>query len=217
LSDATKRASAAILISGSGSNLQSIIDASAREEIAVDIAVVLSNKAEAKGLNRARKAEIPVECIENGDFADRQSFDQALAERLDQYFPDMIILAGFMRILSPEFVAHYEGRILNIHPSLLPAYPGLHTHQRAIDNKEGWHGCTVHFVTDELDGGPPIVQGRVPILDDDDADTLAARVLEVEHKIYPIAADLLAGGRVNCEYGVAYLDGKPLIEPISYP
>lgn len=217
MSDPTKPASAAILISGGGTNLQSIIDASTREEIAVEIAVVLSNKPEAKGLNRARKAKIPVECIENDDFADRQSFDQALIERLDPYCPDMIILAGFMRILSPEFVGHYKGRILNIHPSLLPAYPGVHTHQRAIDNKEKWHGCTVHFVTDELDGGPAIIQGRVPVLPDDDADTLAARVLEVEHKIYPIAADLLAGGRVNCEYGVACLDGKPLLEPIAFP
>lgn len=217
MSEERDRASAAVLISGGGTNLQSIIDTSERDEIAVDIAVVLSNEPEAKGLDRARNANISVECIENGDFADRQSFDQALIDRLDPYTPDMIILAGFMRILTPEFVGHYQGRILNIHPSLLPAYPGLHTHQRAIDNKEQWHGCTVHFVTDELDGGPPIIQGRVPVLPDDDAETLAARVLEVEHKIYPIAADLLGGGRVRCEYGIAYLDGEPLIEPIAFP
>jgi phosphoribosylglycinamide formyltransferase-1 len=217
LSKTPKRASAAVLISGGGTNLQSIIDASGRDEIAVDLAVVVSNKPEANGLNRARKAEIPVECVANDDFADRPSFDQALIERIDLYSPDMILLAGFMRILTPQFVAHFEGRILNIHPSLLPAYSGLHTHQRAIDNKEEWHGCTVHFVTDQLDGGPPIIQGRVPVLPDDNADTLAARVLDVEHKIYPIAADLLAGGRVSCEYGVAYLDGKPMSEPIAYP
>ena len=217
MSDERKRASAAVLISGGGTNLQSIIDTSARDEIAVDIAVVVSNKPDAKGLDRARDADIAVECIGNSDFEDRQSFDKALIERIDQYSPDIIILAGFMRILTPEFVAHYKGRILNIHPSLLPAYPGLHTHQRAIDNKEEWHGCTVHFVTDELDGGPPIIQGRVPVMADDDAETLAARVLEVEHRIYPIAADLLAGDRVSCECGVACLDGRPLIEPIAFP
>ena len=217
MSDERHRASAAVLISGGGTNLQSIIDTSARDEIAVDIAVVVSNKPDAKGLDRARNADIAVECIQNSDFEDRQSFDKALIDRIDQYSPDIIILAGFMRILTPEFVAHYQGRILNIHPSLLPAYPGLHTHQRAIDNKEQWHGCTVHFVTDELDGGPPIIQGRVPVMAEDDAETLAARVLEVEHKIYPIAANLLAGGRVRCEHGVAYLDGKPMVEAISFP
>ena len=214
MSGPNKRAPAAVLISGGGTNLQSIIDASERGEIAVQVAVVVSNKPEAKGLDRARNASIPVECLENGSFADRQSFDEALTKLIDKYSPDMLILAGFMRILSPHFVAHYEGRILNIHPSLLPAYPGLRTHQRAIDNKEKWHGCTVHFVTDELDGGPPIIQGRVAVLPDDDADTLAARVLEVEHKIYPIAADLLASGRVRCKYGVAYLDGKPMVEAV---
>ena len=217
MSDECYRASAAVLISGGGTNLQSIIDTSARDEIAVDITVVVSNKSEAIGLTRARNAGIAVECVENSNYENRQSFDKALIDHIDQYSPDMIIFAGFMRILTPEFVAHYAGRILNIHPSLLPAYPGLHTHQRAIDNKEKWHGCTVHFVTDELDGGPPIIQGRVPVLPDDDADTLAARVLEVEHKIYPVAADLLARGRVSCENGVACLDGKPMVEPISFP
>jgi phosphoribosylglycinamide formyltransferase-1 len=217
LSGAEKPASAAVLISGGGTNLQSIIDASARDEIAVQTAVVVSNKAEAKGLDRARKADIPVECVDNSDFADRQSFDQALIKTIDQYSPDIIILAGFMRILTPEFVSHYEGRILNIHPSLLPAYPGLHTHQRAIDNKEQWHGCTVHFVTEQLDGGPPIIQARVPVREDDTADILAARVLEMEHKIYPVAADLLARKRVHYEHGAAYLDGRPLSEAIAFP
>lgn len=209
-------ASAAVLISGGGTNLQSIIDASARGEIALQIAVVISNKADAKGLDRARKANIPTECIENQDFTDRQSFDQALIDVIDRYSPNLIILAGFMRILTPQFVAHYHGRILNIHPSLLPTYPGLHTHQRAIDNKDQWHGCTVHFVTDELDGGPPVIQGRVPVLQNDTADTLAARVLEVEHKIYPIAADLLASGRIDCRNGTAFLDDRPLKQPVGY-
>lgn len=217
MSEGSKQATAAVLISGGGTNLQSIIDAIGRDEIALQIAVVVSNKADAKGLDRARNAGLPVECIENGDFADRHAFDQALIKRIDPYSPSMIILAGFMRILTAEFVAHYPGRILNIHPSLLPAYPGLHTHQRAIDNKDKWHGCTVHFVTDKLDGGPAIIQGRVPVLESDSADTLAARVLAVEHKIYPLAADLLAGGRASCEHGLAHLDGQPLLKPIAYP
>jgi phosphoribosylglycinamide formyltransferase-1 len=217
LSEPADRASTVVLISGGGTNLQSIIDASGRGEIILRIAAVISNEPPAKGLERARKAKIPVECIENGNFPDRQSFDQALIEIIDQYSPDLLILAGFMRILTPEFVTHYDGRILNIHPSLLPAYTGLHTHQRAIDNKEKWHGCTVHFVTEQLDGGPPIIQGRVPVLANDTADTLAARVLEVEHKIYPIAADLLASGRIRCKDGVAFLDDKRLERPIGYP
>ena len=217
MSESADRASAVVLISGGGTNLQSIIDASGRGEIALRIAAVISNKPAAQGLERARKASIPVECIENGNFPDRQSFDQALIEIIDQYSPDLLILAGFMRILTAEFVTHYDGRILNIHPSLLPAYTGLHTHQRAIDNKEKWHGCTVHFVTEQLDGGPPIIQGRVPVLADDTADTLAARVLEVEHKIYPIAADLLAGGRIRCKDGVAFLDDERLGQPIGFP
>jgi phosphoribosylglycinamide formyltransferase 1 len=210
-------ASAAVLISGGGTNLQSIIDACGRGQIALQIVVVVSNKADARGLDRARKASIPTECIANQDFSDRQSFDQALIDVIDRYSPTLIILAGFMRILTPKFVAHYHGRILNIHPSLLPAYPGLHTHQRAIDNKDKWHGCTVHFVTDQLDGGPPIIQGRVPVLQDDSADTLAARVLEVEHRIYPIAADLVARGRVDCRNGTAFLDDRPLKQPIGFP
>ena len=217
MSEPADRASAVVLISGGGTNLQSLIDASGCGEIALRIAAVISNKPAAKGLERARKANIPVECIENGNFPDRQSFDQALTEIIDQYSPALLILAGFMRILTAKFVTHYDGRILNIHPSLLPAYTGLHTHQRAIDNKEKWHGCTVHFVTEQLDGGPPIIQGRVPVLADDTADTLAARVLEVEHKIYPIAADLLAGGRIRCKDGVAFLDDERLGQPIGFP
>jgi phosphoribosylglycinamide formyltransferase-1 len=182
----------------------------------MQIAVVLSNKPDAKGLLRARDAGIATECIENSDFEDRQAFDRALAETIDNYAPDLLILAGFMRILSTEFVAHYSGRILNIHPSLLPAYPGLHTHQRAIDNHDAWHGCTVHFVTDELDGGPPVIQARVPVRQEDTAETLAARVLRQEHKIYPIAADLLAGGRIRCENGTVYFDDAALEQPIPY-
>ena len=216
MTESTRHATAAVLISGGGSNLQSLIDAAVSGDIAMQIAVVLSNKPDAKGLERARGAGIATECIENKDYEDRQTFDRALAETIDNYAPDLLILAGFMRILSTEFVAHYSGRILNIHPSLLPAYPGLHTHQRAIDNHDAWHGCTVHFVTDELDGGPPIIQARVPVKPDDTAETLAARVLKLEHQIYPVAADLLAGGRIRCESGTVYFDDAPLEQPIQF-
>jgi len=205
-----------VLISGGGSNLQALIDAATRGDIAMQIAVVLSNRPDAKGLERARDAGIATECVEYNAFEDRLAFDQALARTIDAYAPDLLILAGFMRILTVEFVAHYAGRILNIHPSLLPAYPGLHTHQRAIDNRDAWHGCTVHFVTDELDGGPPIIQARVPVLEDDTAATLAARVLRMEHKIYPIAADLLARGRIRCETGAVYFDDARLERAIPY-
>jgi phosphoribosylglycinamide formyltransferase-1 len=209
-------AKAAILISGGGSNLQSIIDASLGGQINVDIAVVVSNVVDAGGLARAESAGIATECIVNGDFADRESFDRALIDVLDSYNPDIVILAGFMRILSPVFVNRFAGRLLNIHPSLLPAYPGLHTHQRVIDAGESFHGCTVHFVTEELDGGPSIIQGRVSVDADDTAETLAARVLVVEHKIYPIAADLLARGRVRFDGTESTLDGKPMVGPVAY-
>lgn len=216
MNEPDQRPSAAVLISGSGSNLQSIIDAAENGEIRLRIAVVISNDPQAKGLERARDAGIPTACIENNSFTGRQSFDRALTETIDSHAPDMLLLAGFMRILTPKFVNHYPGRILNIHPSLLPAYPGLNTHQRVIAHKERWHGCTVHFVTDKLDGGPPIIQGRVPVKPDDTAAILAARVLQIEHRIYPIAANLLAQGRIRCENEHTYLDNEPLQEPIIY-
>lgn len=212
----TASAKAAVLISGGGSNLQSIIDASLGGQIGVDVAVVVSNVAGVGGLARAESAGIATECIVNGDFEDRESFDQALIDVLDSYEPDIVILAGFMRILSPVFVNRFAGRLLNIHPSLLPAYPGLHTHQRVIDAGESIHGCTVHFVTEELDCGPSIIKGQVLIDADDTADTLAARVLAVEHKIYPIAADLVARGRVRFDGTEITLDGKPMVEPVAY-
>ena len=183
---------AAVLISGGGSNLQSLIDAIAAGDLAMRICVVVSNKPNAVGLERARRAGITTLSIANTDYADRDAFDSALAAALDRHAPDFLILAGFMRILTPAFVLRFAGRILNIHPSLLPDYAGLNTHQRVLDANEQWHGCTVHFVTDELDGGAPIIQGRVPVLENDNAETLADRVLQGEHRIYPIAAGLLA-------------------------
>ena len=143
----SQRKSAAILISGSGTNLQSFIDKTAAGDLDLDIAVVLSNKPAAAGLDRARKARIPVECVEHGDYPDRQAFDAALNDTLDRYAPDLVVLAGFMRILTPVFINHFAGRIFNIHPSLLPKYPGLDTHQRAIDAGDEWAGSTVHFAT----------------------------------------------------------------------
>ena len=211
-----KRKSAAILISGSGTNLQSFIDKTGAGELDLDIAVVLSNKHGVAGLDRARKARIPVECVEHGGYPDRESFDAALNETLDRFSPDLIILAGFMRILTPVFIDHFAGKIFNIHPSLLPQYPGLDTHQRAIDAGDQWAGSTVHFVTEELDGGPLVIQGRVPVARDDTARSLAARVLKVEHQIYPEAAALFAAGRLEHRDGTAWLDGQRLEKPIAF-
>lgn len=204
----------AVLISGSGSNLQSFIDKAARGEIDLELSVVFSNKPDAYGLTRADTAGIATECLEHRDYADREAFDCAVAEVLDAYKPDLIVLAGFMRILSPWFVQHYEGQILNIHPALLPAYPGLDTHQRVLDAGEEWHGSTVHFVTEELDGGPHILQGRLAVRPDETADELCARVQAVEHQIYPEAASWFGRGRLQFRDGHILFDGKPLNEPV---
>ena len=204
------------MISGGGSNLQAFIDAVQNRSLDLHLAVVLSNKPDAFGLQRARDAGIPIECVQNGDFDDRGSFDAAVAGILDRYQPDLVILAGFMRILSAAFVQRYAGRIINIHPSLLPKYPGLQTHQRAIEAADRWHGATVHFVTEELDSGPLIIQGRVPVSERDSADTLAARVLKIEHRIYPEAARLFASGRLAFRDGQAWLDGEPLAHPLQH-
>jgi phosphoribosylglycinamide formyltransferase-1 len=208
--------STAVLISGSGTNLQAFIDEVAAGQLDLDLSVVLSNRPDAAGLERARKANIEVECIRHQDYPERALFDAALNETLDKYQPELIVLAGFMRILTPTFVSHFSGRVLNIHPSLLPKFPGLDTHQRAIDAGEKWHGSTVHFVTEELDGGPAIIQGRVPVMPDDSAAKLAARVFAVEHRIYPEAARMFAAGRLECRYGSAWLDGERLEEPVQY-
>jgi phosphoribosylglycinamide formyltransferase-1 len=206
----------AILISGSGTNLQSFIDRAAVGDIALDLSVVFSNRPEAYGLTRARIAGIDTVCIEHGDFNSRERFDQAVAGKLDEWSPELIILAGFMRILSPWFVDHYEGRILNIHPALLPSYPGLNTHERVLDAGDEFHGSTVHFVTEELDGGPRILQGRIKVAPTTDSQELMARVQEVEHEIYPTAADWFASGRLTFRDNSAWLDGEHLDEPEVY-
>ena len=203
-----------ILISGSGTNLQSFIGKAAAGEVDLELCLVFSNRLNAYGLARAADAGIPTACIEHGNFESREAFDRAVAEVLDQYAPGLLVLAGFMRILSPWFVHHYEGRVLNIHPALLPAYPGLDTHQRVIDAGEKWHGSTVHFVTEELDGGPRILQGRLAVAPGETADELCARVQAVEHQIYPEAANWFGLGRLEMREGKAWLDGKPLDEPV---
>ena len=210
------RPSAAVLISGSGTNLQAIIDEVASGQLDLKLSVVLSNRPDAAGLERAKKAGISTACIRHREFPARELFDAALVETLDRYQPDLVILAGFMRILTGTFVKNFSGRVLNIHPSLLPKFPGLDTHQRAIDAGETWHGSTVHFVTEDLDGGPAIIQGRVPVMPDDSVTELAARVLVVEHKIYPEAARLFAAGRIQFREGCAWLDGERLAEPVQY-
>lgn len=206
----------AVLISGSGTNLQAFIDQTRDGSLDLDLSVVLSNKPGAAGLQRAREAGIAVECVEHSKFPIREDFDAALIAALDQYDPELIILAGFMRILTSVFIDHFSGRIFNIHPSLLPKYPGLDTHQRAIDAGDEWHGSTVHFATEELDGGPRVIQGRVPVRESDTAESLAARVLAVEHQIYPQAAALYASGRLEYRDGRAWLDGDRLDEPLEF-
>lgn len=209
-----KRCKTAILISGSGTNLQSFIDRVDSGELALDLCVVFSNRPDAYGLVRAEKAGIPTACIAHGAYPDRESFDRAVIEELDRWHPDLIVLAGFMRILSPSFVDHYEGRILNIHPALLPKYPGLDTHQRVLDAGDEWHGSTVHFVTEELDGGPRILQGRLRVDPSESAHALQHRVQAIEHQIYPEAAGLVGSRRVQCRDGQAWIDGAIAAEPI---
>lgn len=186
-----------VLISGSGTNLQAIIDASQADDYPGSIVGVVSNKSDAYGLTRAENANISTIALSHKDFDSRESYDQALIAKIDQLSPDVIVLAGFMRILSPAFVKHYQGKLLNIHPSLLPKYQGLNTHQRAIDAGDKEHGVSVHFVTEELDGGPVILQAKVPVFEEDTSDDLAARVHEQEHRIYPLVVKWLCEKRLS--------------------
>lgn len=199
-----------VLISGNGSNLQAIIDACEQKKINGTIRAVFSNKADAFGLERARDAGIAAHALGASQFASREAFDRELVQEIDAYAPDVVLLAGYMRILSPAFVAHHAGRLLNIHPSLLPKYPGLHTHRQVLDNGDEEHGTSVHFVTDELDGGPVILQAKVPVFAGDSEEDVTARVQAQEHAIYPLVVSWFVDGRLEMRDGVAWLDGAPL-------
>jgi len=205
---------AVILISGSGSNLQAcsnlqaFIDQVNSGELDIEISLVISNKADAYGLERANNAGINSDCINHRDFSSRLEFDQALIQRIDQAKPDIVILAGFMRILTPEFVNHYQGRLINIHPSLLPKYPGVDTHQRAIDAGDQWHGASIHFVVPKVDAGPVILQGRLAINSEDTPESLQQRIHKIEHKLYPLAVKWFAEKRLADKNGEILLDGE---------
>ena len=203
-------ASLVVLISGSGSNLQAIIDQCADKRINASICRVISNKADVKGLARAETAGITTQIIDHTQYADREAFDAALIEVIDQCKPDLVVLAGFMRILSSEFVRHFKGHIINIHPSLLPKYPGTNTHQRVLEAGDKEHGVSIHFVTEHLDGGPVIAQAAITIEPDDSADTLQQRVHVEEHRIYPQVVSMFAAGRLEMGEQTALLDDQIL-------
>ena len=190
-----------ILISGRGSNMEAIVRAQQAEAWPARIAAVISNKPDAKGLAFAASHGIPTAVVPNKEFPTREAFDAALRETIDRFNPDLVVLAGFMRILTAPFVEHYAGRMLNIHPSLLPLFPGLHTHRQALDAGVAEHGATVHFVTAELDHGPAVIQARIPVLPGDTEDSLAERLLAEEHVIYPKAVRLFIEDRLSIENG----------------
>lgn len=199
-----------ILISGTGSNMVTIAEQARAGEIPGLVAAVICNRPDATGIQHARDRDLPTEVLDHKEFDSREAFDAALIPVIDQYQPDLVVLAGFMRILSADFVRHYQGRMLNIHPSLLPKYQGLNTHQRAIDAGDKEHGVSVHFVTEELDGGPVVIQAAVPVLEDDDAATLQRRVQQQEHVIYPIAVKWFVEGRLKMSNTGVTLDKQAL-------
>lgn len=206
--------SVVILISGRGSNLQAILDQAASGDLPIDIRAVISNRPEAAGLALAEAAGVPTESLDHRQFASREDFDRALQQTIDRFQPQLVVLAGFMRILTADFVHHYRGRLLNIHPSLLPKYQGLDTHRRVLENGEREHGVSVHFVTEELDGGPVIAQSRVNVLPDDSPEQLAARVLEKEHRLYPAVIRWFAEGRLRLAGDQVIFDGQAQTEPV---
>jgi phosphoribosylglycinamide formyltransferase 1 len=202
------------LISGRGSNLQALLD-TGPDWLGGAVVAVISNVAAAPGLERARNAGIETRVINHRDFSSREEFDSQLVGVITPLAPDLVVLAGFMRIFSPVFVGAFADRTLNVHPSLLPQLQGLHTHERALSEGFIEHGATVHFMTQDLDGGPPVLQGRVPVQRDDDVDTLAARVLVREHEIYPTAVRWFCHGRLAVQDGLAVLDGDALATPLD--
>lgn len=195
--ESNKKCRFVILISGRGSNMQSIVETIKNKHLNAEVVAVIANTKEAKGIQWARAQGLNTEIIEHIKYKDRNSFDTQLAQVVQQYKPDYVLLAGFMRILTPEFVQQFTGRLINIHPSLLPLFSGLNTHQQAIDAEMQWHGCTVHFVTPIVDHGPIIAQGIVPVHHDDDADTLAHRLLTLEHRVYNQVVEWLVADKVR--------------------
>lgn len=211
-----KKPSLVVLISGSGSNLQAIIDAINSQQLDAEIKAVISNQVSAKGLDRAVSENITTHVIDHKHYPSRELFDQEMIQVIDSLKPDLVVLAGFMRILGDDFIDHYQHRLINIHPSLLPRYKGLNTHQKAIDNKDKTHGASVHYVGIELDSGPVVIQAEVPVQADDSAETLAARVLTLEHKIYPIAIKMHLDDRLKFDGQQLLLDNKPLMKPLRW-
>ena len=211
-SGAEPRPRIVILISGSGSNMLAIADEVAEKSPDADIAAVICNVPDAAGVQKARDRDLNAIVINHKEYSSREDFDVAMMRQIDEFQPDLLVLAGFMRILTPDFVRRYEGRMINIHPSLLPKYPGLNTHQRALDAGDAVHGVTVHFVTEVLDDGPNIIQAVVPVTDDDDAESLKGKVQAQEHIIYPIAVKWFIEGRLKMDQGKAWLDNAQLPE-----
>ena len=204
-----------ILISGRGSNMRAIVEQARAGRLPVDVRAVLSDRPDAPGLAWARAQGIETATVEASGHPDRASHDRAMMALIDRHRPGLVVLAGYMRILSPPFVRHYAGRLINIHPSLLPEFRGLHTHRRALEAGRDEHGASVHFVTEELDGGPLIARVRVPVLPGDDEARLAARVLEQEHRLYPEVIRWFAEGRLGWRDDGAWLDGRPLTGPVD--
>lgn len=209
------RARLVVLISGRGSNLRALIDAIGNATLDADLVAVISNRPEAAGLQRAREGGIETRVVDHRQYGSRAAFDAMLREQIDAFRPDFVLLAGFMRVLGPDFVDHYHGRLLNIHPSLLPAYRGLDTHARVLAAGEREHGASVHFVTAELDGGPVIARVRLTIHADDDPERLAARVLEQEHRLYPTVVGWCCDGRLALQDHRVLFDGRILDTPID--
>ena len=215
MSSPAVRAKVVALVSGRGSNLRVIVERARAGDLPVEVRAVVSDKDDAGAITWARAQGIECATLPPRAFPDRERYDAALSALVGGYEPDLVLMAGFMRILGPAFVDRFEGRCLNIHPSLLPKYRGLHTHRQVLEAGDREHGASVHFVTRELDGGPVVIQARVPVRDDDDEATLAARVLEQEHRIYPEAVDWFATGRLRFQDGAAWLDGRRLDAPVQ--
>jgi phosphoribosylglycinamide formyltransferase-1 len=216
VTSAPTRPPVVILISGRGSNMRALIEQSRTPDAPYSVCKVFSDQPDAAGLALARDLGVPAQALAAAETTDRAAYDRALAAAIAECAPSLIVLAGFMRILSAPFVADFAGKILNIHPSLLPKFPGLHTHRRVLEAHEPEHGATVHFVTERLDGGPPVIQARIGVTATDDEASLAARVQAQEHRIYPLAVRWFCEGRLRYDAGCARLDGRPLREPVQF-